>query len=640
VLSDEFGGTRLQTEVFLNNGDGTFLRTPVVKGGAGFSTPISYATADLNGDGSLDLVSTSPATGDVVVLLGRGDGTFADPVLYPVGESLSQIDSGQTLSSVAIADLNGDGRPDLIALVQNLGVMVFLGRGDGTFIAPQLYAIAGASMTVLDDKGDGKPDLVVAGDGIFLLPNRGDGTFGAPVSLPSGSLFVDGLAAADLNGDGKADLIANVSDGINNELLVLLSRGDGTFAAPITTPLPNLANAPPLVTDFNGDGHMDVAIPDEFAGGIVMLLGRGDGTFSAPQVTGSSVQLFPFGGTVQVGDVNGDGIPDLIGLTTANSPTGAWTANVSVWMGRGDGTLLLAVTFPIPQPQDTTGLVGGDFNGAGRTDLILQGAARDYSSIQGVALRTLSVLLNVDGTQFVPAGSISAPPQANPLLADLNGDGTADSIVVDTQGEILWRRGRSDVPGTFDPPVVVNPATPARAIAIVATAAGPVIAAADLKDDDVSIYAWQGGAFQKLASFASGGTLPTHLAAGDLNGDGVEDLVVYDAGSGRSASSRATARAASSSRRRWRSAKGSPTWRSATSAAWGALTSCSPTRSPVRCSCSATWVADHSVLFNPTGPGRPPPTRSSTPPPVTRRSSRWSRPAVWRSSGEPLRASW
>ena len=139
--------------------------------------------------------------GIVSVLLGRGQGSFQSPVLYNTG--------GGFLSSVALADVNGDGKLDL--LVVNLAaVSVLLGNGDGTFRSPVLYNLgaSASSLAVGDLNGDGKLDLVIAtGAGIAVLRGNGDGTFQSPVTFGSRSDWSYAVAIGDVNGDGKPDLV-------------------------------------------------------------------------------------------------------------------------------------------------------------------------------------------------------------------------------------------------------------------------------------------------------------------------------------------------------------------------------------------------------------------------------------------------
>ena len=193
--------------------------------------PSGIGTADLNGDGKLDLVTTNSSDNTISVLLGDGDGTFQTQGTYSVGTNPTNL---------VIADFNGDGRPDLAVTNTNSNtVSVLLGKGDGTFRSQVQYAT------------------------------------GAGVS---------GIVVADVNGDGKLDLVTTNSS--DNTISVLLGNGDGTFQTQATY---DAGGNPVSVTvgDFNRDGKLDLAVANNNLGNpdtptISVLLGAGDGTFSAP----------------------------------------------------------------------------------------------------------------------------------------------------------------------------------------------------------------------------------------------------------------------------------------------------------------------------------------------------------------------
>ncbi len=195
-----------------NNGDATFM--PMITYPAG-NAPWGVGAADLNGDGRPDVVVTNDMDDTVSVFLDEGGGNLAPRVDYPVGQS--------PVAVVAV-DLNGDGRPDLavadsgpIGLPGNGAVSVLLNQGDGTF-GPRVDYFAGITpwaVAAADLNGDGKANLVVADRGSYdvrVLPGQGDGTFAASVAFSTGAIeaadfaYPNGVAVADLNGDGRLDL--------------------------------------------------------------------------------------------------------------------------------------------------------------------------------------------------------------------------------------------------------------------------------------------------------------------------------------------------------------------------------------------------------------------------------------------------
>jgi hypothetical protein len=308
--------------ILLGNGDGTFKAAVNYKAGSGCSQVV---VGDLNRDGIPDLVLVNSGdangnyTGSVSVLLGNGDGTFKEAETFA---------AGQAPVSVAVADLNGDGIPDLavadfgVYYTQSGAVTILLGNGDGSFTRTKNYAagLLPASIGVGDFNRDGSPDLVVAAyDRVAVLLGNGDGTFQTAAGYFSGLNPVS-VKLGDFNGDGVLDLA--VTNLLSDDVSLLLGNSDGTFRAAV-----NYAAGPqqvwavrttqvrdPLVVgDFNGDGIADLAVV--FGGGVRLLLGNGDGTFKTSPISYVAGTL-PQGAAVGV--FNHNGYADLV-VTNADS---------------------------------------------------------------------------------------------------------------------------------------------------------------------------------------------------------------------------------------------------------------------------------------------------------------------------------
>jgi hypothetical protein len=227
------------------------------------------------------------------VLMGNGDGTFQSAQSFASG--------GYETNSVAIGDFNGDGNPDLVltsqcqnSTCQNGGVSVLLGNGNGTFQTAQAYSSVGFeadSVAVTDVNGDGRPDLVVSNlcqsasncDNGFVqtLIGRGNGTFYPAHGYSSGGQNSYSIVSSDFNGDGNADVVVANAEGTS----LLLGNGDGTFQ----TPTPYFPGGTFIATgDFNGDHKPDVVIAGGSLSSVTVLLNVATGYRFATTTTLSS----------------------------------------------------------------------------------------------------------------------------------------------------------------------------------------------------------------------------------------------------------------------------------------------------------------------------------------------------------------
>lgn len=327
------------------------------------SQPQSVAIGDVNGDGRLDVVAANSADGTVSVMFGHGDGMF-DPKTDVVTLLTQQ-------RMVALADLNGDAALDMIVASQAMNIVsVLLGTGTGGFGVRSDYPTGNRPrfLAVKDLNADGFPDVVSANlsaNSVSVLLGDGTGVLGARTDFTTGS-GPRSVAIADLNGDAIPDLaVANVMDGT---VSVLIGTGNGSFDPKVdydTRERPRFV----AIGDLNGDGHPDLATASESTSGVVsVLLGNSTGTFGSK--TDYSVGSNPI--AIAIVDLSGDGYPDL----AVTSETGSI---VSVLTGTGAGSFRAKRDFAAgTQPHS---IAVGDFNGDGKPDLAVANFSSDSVSI-------------------------------------------------------------------------------------------------------------------------------------------------------------------------------------------------------------------------------------------------------------------
>jgi hypothetical protein len=476
-----------------------FLTTPPMY--AAGSNPRGVALADFNSDGRQDIIL---AANPPMLLLGNGDGTFQ------TGTPLGTLGSAPT--GVAVADFNHDGALDL-AFSTSDSVVVFLGNGNGTFQAGVTLPAGGSQIAAGDFNNDGRADLILAtGGGISVFLGNGNGTFQTAKTTVAAAQF---MAIADFNNDGRLDLA--VTDGFSS-LTILLGGGDGTFSAsgvyftPVFHTLQALA-----VADFNRDGSPDVAMPDG-----EVFLGNGDGTLRTP----GSFQVSPGASVVSTGDLNGDGIADLVTAGPGENCGNSDFASTGVSIGNGDGTFQPVRVFDAGGCSFLASLAMGDLNGDGVSDVVVV-SGQESLFANGVQL---SVLLN-RGSGTFPAAELSiAGGSGNAAVADFNRDGNADLVLAD--GSVYLGNG--------DGSLRFSASAPLGAIALITAdfnhdgkpdIAAVVECAPAGCSSGGRLETAQGngdGTFKPVRTLASRGFYPEALAAGDFNGDGIVDIAVLN----------------------------------------------------------------------------------------------------------------
>jgi FG-GAP-like repeat/Abnormal spindle-like microcephaly-assoc'd, ASPM-SPD-2-Hydin len=310
--------------IALGNGDGTF-QGPTQAFRLTQSGELMPAAGDFNGDGTPDLVETDyfdfdgySETCHVRVFLGNGDGTFSQS-----SEGITQ-QTNFTFGPPLVGDFNGDGKLDVAVPtfggLTEAGVLMFLGNGDGTLQSGLLSNVSDLQVlgAVGDFDGDGKLDLIgITGTTntqlmLGFFHGNGDGTFTSPSTLYSIGPNTGMILAADLNGDGKLDLIT-IQFAATNTFTVMLGNGDGTFQSGVVYPV-GTSLIGGVLGDFSADGKLDLVLALSNGTNTLIVPGDGDGTFN---LTNTLTLPAAF---LASGDFNSDGKLDLLAATPGSIP--------------------------------------------------------------------------------------------------------------------------------------------------------------------------------------------------------------------------------------------------------------------------------------------------------------------------------
>ncbi|MFJ8159449.1 FG-GAP-like repeat-containing protein [Streptomyces sp. NPDC096136] len=326
--------TAIRTEglgVFLGSGGGFGAVTKYAAPLTSSSLFINSALIqDVNGDGHKDVVSQDSRGNVALVWLGDGSGALGAGAAVELNPTPGCDTTGDNPcvarfpASVGVGDFDEDGKPDLATANTNTNnVAVVLGNGDGTFGAATRFGLAGGTgpqgIAAADLNGDGHLDLVTSNSStgtLSVLLGDGDGGFGTASSVPAGLTLPSKLTLSDVNEDGKQDAVI-VAPGTPGHVAVLLGDGAGGFAAAsVLSAGSNLTSA--SVSDLNGDGHADLVVSSSSSHQVIVLEGDGTGAFGSPLAFGLNGATNPQ--AAAVADLDGDGRPDVV---TANSNSSA-----------------------------------------------------------------------------------------------------------------------------------------------------------------------------------------------------------------------------------------------------------------------------------------------------------------------------
>ncbi len=519
--------------VMLGHGNGTF--DPEVRytiGNGVFGVAAADLTGDGAPDLAVGWSSADSTDYHVTVLQNNGNGVFTPGTTLDVTTSDG---FAPFWTSVAAADFDGDGHIDLAATSGGtLHLVVFRNLGNLSF-SPTTYEAGGGPTRLLaaDTNADGRPDLVEAAQGdsfaghVVLLRNLGGGSFGQPVRVDAGPQPY-GVALADMNGDRRLDLIAaNRGSGTGS---IDPQTSNGSFAAaPIYEALPDLIPLDSASADFDGDGRPDMALSqlDLFSDGgdrVVIMHNDGASHMALAQTLPSGTDSNPK--SVIAADLNGDARPDLAWTPEISSLQASYPLEVA--LNNGNGTFGQPVAYPV-QTCGTGAVTAGDVNGDGIVDLIVANNRGGPGGFCDSVSRTVRVALgNGNGTFQADFGVQIGLLTEMAAAADVNGDGRAD--IVSTAA--LTHVSLALAGGGFAAAVPYNARGTELAVADMNADGHPDVVTADgstsfvyvLRNSGNGSFTVQGYEGEQVTGLANG----RGVAVGDINSDGLLDVAVAD----------------------------------------------------------------------------------------------------------------
>lgn len=346
------------------------------------------------------------------LLSGCGDSSEISPFMSPepaarvssgtfrAGESIPLPDGAQWIE---IGLIDGDSNRDLV-VGMNEQVAVLLGNGDGTFQDPVTIAnVVGDVLAVADLNGDGRLDVVasnLASASFNIIPNAGDGSFGAPVQIEAADL-INEIHPFDMEGDGDLDLALSLPQ--LNRVEILVNQGNLNFTG---GPQATLASPSAMaVADYNLDGRPDLGVALDASAGVGLLLNTAAGL-----VPGGSGATASRSFSAAAGDFNGDGRPDLATIELDDL--------LSVWYGDGRGGI--SPPHQLQADAETFQVIAANLNGDSHTDIVV--ATRESGK--------LNVFIANSAGGFNRTPDLVSPLSFSVAAGDVNGDGINDLVAV------------------------------------------------------------------------------------------------------------------------------------------------------------------------------------------------------------------
>jgi hypothetical protein len=377
---------------------------------------VAVLSGDLTGDGRPDVVART-SINTILLFPTQSDGSIGTgSLLY----------HGTSLSDVVIADVNGDGHPDVIVAERSPNsLVVILSNGDGSFAAPLVTPLSFEPTQIAagDFNSDGKKDVAVrsaSGPLFVVLSGDGAGNFAEISRLTlAGSPYA--LVTGDIDGDGHADVLIANNNPIGYQLY--FGKGDGTFDMPVTVPGAPSASSKIILADLDGDGDLEIISCEFAANSVTVVVNLGSRAFSAPAAYNVlPANAFAYGNPFDlvVLDATDDGKPDVI-VSLSNERL------IATLPGNGDGSLGTIQYSAVSFPTYPESLTAADFTGDGRVDVVMstgEGRVRLFRNASGesaMSFRPQYPTLSVGQTQtflvqvVTPAGFLPRSPYEPPL---------------------------------------------------------------------------------------------------------------------------------------------------------------------------------------------------------------------------------
>jgi hypothetical protein len=502
--------------VFFGFGNGSFAEQNTFS--TGYSTsPISVAVGDFNNDHWLDIVAVLTYDNNVGILLGFGNGTFTDPILYSTC-------AGCSPQTVAVGKFNNDSNLDfVVANNDDNNLAVFFGSGNGTFANPITYSTQEQSFPAFVNVGDLNNDRIMDiivpiqwRDLVGFFLSNGNGSFGYYHAYYVGYQVVPTyVVTGDFNNDNLTDFI--VSNSYVNYLSIFRGLGNEIFSSAIQLTIQVPIGSNFLVTgDFNEDGRLDLISVNHDGNFIAVFLGYDAGIFRSMIEFSTSYALLPT--SITIGDFNQDKRMDLGVSNFASS-------NFDIYIGYDNGSFIIENTFSTGDNSQPQMLLSADLNNDNILDIAVTNTGND----------NIGIFLGYGNGSFQSMKTYDTGSQSLPYslsVSDFNNDNRSDLVVANF--------GSNNIGIILGFDIGAYTALPVLIIYSAAQQYLQYIAIGDFNNDNISdivfidridaivgIFLTQNnGTFLNPTTYSTGGSSPTCIAAGDFNNDKHLDIII------------------------------------------------------------------------------------------------------------------